>query len=213
MKRVSAIVLAAGLSRRMGEVNKLALPIHGTPLLTHTLERLLESNLHEIVVVIGHEQETIRTLISSLPVNIVYNENYQEGQMTSVHCGLSALKEPGDGVMICLSDLPLLQAEDINRLIDAFLNHCETSVMVPTFQGKRGNPIVMDFKHRQEILGSGRNLGCKRLLEKNPDLVTALEMKNDHTVFDLDTQDDYQRALCRITAELSAAQSEITVER
>jgi molybdenum cofactor cytidylyltransferase len=210
IKRVSGIVLAAGLSSRMGEINKLTLSINGTPLLIHTLKQLLKSNLHEIVVVIGYEQEMVRSLISKLPVRLVYNENYLEGQMTSVHCGLSALHDACDGVMICLSDLPLLQPCDINQLINAFLNQCETSIMVPTYQGQRGNPIVMDFKHRQDILENGRNLGCKRLLEKNPDMVTVLKMKNDHTVFDLDTTDDYLRVLNRIVVEQSSVQSEIT---
>lgn len=208
MKRVSAIVLAAGLSSRMGTVNKLSLSINGKPLLKHTLQNLLDSELHEIVVVIGHEQEMVRSMISGLKVKVVYNENYQEGQMTSVHCGLSSLQNSCDGVMICLSDLPLLQAGDVNQLIDAFLNHCETSVIVPTYQGKRGNPIVLDFKHRQDILGNGRNLGCKRLLEKNPDIVTALEMDNDHTIVDLDTEDDYERVLYRMIVEQSAVHSE-----
>jgi molybdenum cofactor cytidylyltransferase len=69
---------------------------------------------------------------------------------------------------------------------------------VPTYRGARGNPIVLAHDHRQRILAGERNLGCKRLIENNPDLVTALEMANDHVVFDLDTEQAYRQLQHRL---------------
>jgi len=175
----------------MGAVNKLTLSVAGQPLLRRTAETLLRIGLHELVVVVGHEQQTARALLHDLPLRVVCNENYQEGQMTSVHCGMAALRHSCDAVLVCLADLPLLTAEDLQRLIDAF-EHCSTSVLVPTYRDERGNPIVLAYEHRRQILAGDRNLGCKRLIQKHPELVTAVEMDNDHLVFDLDTPEAYQ---------------------
>ena len=199
MSVVSAILLAAGESRRMGATNKLTLPVAGQPLLRRTAETLLQAGLRELVVVVGHEQQAARGVLRGLPLHIVYNEDYREGQMTSVHCGMRALQQVCDAVLVCLADLPLLAADDLSRLSAAF-EHCPTSVLVPTFQGERGNPIVLAYAHRQQILAGDRTLGCRRLIEKHPELVTTLEMPNDHLVFDLDTPEAYQRLQQRLAA-------------
>jgi molybdenum cofactor cytidylyltransferase len=193
--KVSAILLAAGESRRMGTVNKLALDVGGVPLLRRTAMALLSANLEEIVVVLGHQADTARALLEGLPLRLVENPDYTHGQMTSVYQGMQVLHRPCDGVMICLSDQPLIETVDINTLIRAFTEECPRSVLVPTYQGRRGNPIVLAWRHRETILAGDRNLGCKRLLEKHPALVWPYPMDNDHCVFDLDTAEDYER-LC-----------------
>lgn len=205
MSGVSAILLAAGQSRRMGKLNKLTLPVAGVPLLRHVATTLLNSNLQEIVVVVGHESQTARDVLRDLPLTLVQNDRYQDGQMTSVYRGMEALSGSCGGVMVCLSDQPLLEVQDLNRLVNAFLHRCPTSVLVPSYQGRRGNPVIMAYEHRDAIVGGDRNLGCKKLIEKNPQLVTALEMDNDHVVFDLDTPADYQRLLGRLQPVNSAA--------
>ena len=199
MSTVSAIVLAAGESRRMGGINKLMLAVEGEPLLRHTVKTLLASRLGEVVVVLGHQAEEARILLHELEVRTVVNSHYREGQMSSVHCGLETLTRPCDGVMICLVDQPLLTAQDIDVLIDAF-GRRGASILVPTYEGRRGNPIVLAYAHRAEILGGGRNLGCKRLIESNPQLVSTVEMDVDHVVFDLDTPEDYASLQARLKA-------------
>jgi len=188
---ISAVLLAAGESRRMGEVNKLELLVDGIPLLRRTAETLLASKLQEIVVVLGHQAEKAGEILDGLPLTFIYNEAYRDGQMTSVYQGLLSLSQPCDGVMICLSDQPLLETEDVNTLIDVFGKRSHGSVLVPTYEGKRGNPIVIDYSHRQEILNGERNLGCKKLIENNPELVSSFEMTNNHVVVDLDTPEEY----------------------
>lgn len=194
---VSAILLAAGESRRMGQVNKLALSVDGVPLLRRTLLTLLQAQLREVVVVVGHEQHSVRRLLAGIPVRIVSNDRYREGQMTSVHCGMQALEEACDGVMVCLSDQALLEPGDIKLLVDHFLSK-PAAVLVPTYRGQRGNPIILASQHRTDILNGDRNLGCRRFIEKNPELVTTLAFDNDHVVFDLDTPEDYARLQLRL---------------
>lgn len=197
MSDISAVVLAAGESLRMGAQNKLRLSVEGEPLLRKTMRTLLASRLTEIVVVLGHEAEQSRELLTELPVTVVVNEHYQQGQMSSVHAGMKALSADCDGIMVCLSDQPLLESADINALIEAFAQRSHGSVLVPTYQGQRGNPIVMAYQHRQAILSGDRNLGCKRLIEKNPQLVCSVEMDNEHFVFDVDTPEDYAELVRR----------------
>jgi len=191
MKSVSAILLAAGESRRMGKPNKLEMDANGITLLRRTAKILLESGIQELVVVIGHEADKTRPLIEDLPLKIVMNNDYHKGQMTSVYKGLESLSQVSDGVMVCLSDQPLLETLDINIIIDAFEKCSAGSVLVPTYEGKRGNPIIFAQEQRAAILKGQKNLGCRRLIEKNPELVTSFEMKNNHVVFDLDTPEDY----------------------
>ena len=107
-----------------------------------------------------------------------------------MYCGLAALEKPCTGVMICLSDQVLLNVEDIKHIRRGF-DRCPTSIMVPVYKGARGNPVVLDYGHRQTILADKRNLGCRRLIEKNPELVTVLEMPNDHVLVDIDTPEAY----------------------
>lgn len=192
MTRVSAVLLAAGESQRMGGVNKLTLPVGGVPLLRYSAQVLLASKLHEVIVVLGHEAERARELVGDLAVTIVHNPDYKSGQMTSVHCGIEQLARPCDAIMICLADQPLLAPADIDALIEAFARRRRGSILVPTCRGQRGNPIILAAEHRAAILAGERNLGCKRLIERNPELVEAIETVNEHYVFDLDTPAQYQ---------------------
>ncbi len=191
--RIAAVLLAAGESRRMGACNKLALQVDGIPLVRRTARVLLDSKVCEVVAVLGHEAERVRGLLTGLPLRVVINEEYAEGQMNSVHCGLAALDDVYDGVMIALSDQPLIEAEDIDRIVAGFAQCERGSVLVPVHAGQRGNPIVLPWEHRERILAGERNLGCKRLIERNPELVTTLEFEHARVTVDLDTTADYAR--------------------
>ena len=189
---IAAIVLAAGSSQRMGEHNKLHLPIDGVALLRRSLQTLLAANIDELVVVLGHEQESTRALVDDLPLQIVCNEAHSSGQMTSVHCGLAALENNHGGVIIALGDQPALTVADINYLIDAYQQRSGGEVVVPTFAGQRGNPIIISESCRADILAGTRNLGCRKFIDKNPELVCKVEMPGPGVLIDLDTPQEYE---------------------
>ena len=206
MSGVAAILLAAGESCRMGPRNKMTLPVAGVPLLRRIASTLVNSEVGEIVAVLGYEEQTARALLAELPLRLVTNERYREGQMTSVHCGLEALREPCKGIMVCLSDQPLLRVEDIDCLVHAFEQQPPGSVLIPAWQGRRGNPVILAHEHRDAILAGGPGLGCRQYIDAHPQLVAWQEMDNDHVVFDLDTPEDYQRLLHRLAcAEIASA--------
>jgi len=203
LKRVSVVLLAAGESRRMGELNKLTLPVDGVALLRRMAMMLCNYGraegcaFSEVVVVTGHDQRAAVEQLSGLPVSVAHNANYTEGQMSSVLCGLKSLAQPSDGVMICLSDLPLLELEDL-RLIHQAFTDADRPILVPTYGGQRGNPIILETSQVEEILTTGRNLGCRNLIEREPARVTQLEMPNDHVIIDMDTPDNYKNVQARV---------------
>ena len=188
---ITAIVLAAGESRRMGNRNKMELIINGQKLIRQTVSTILKSSVNEVIVVTGYQADVVRYSLIGLPVVKVHNDDYEKGQMSSVHKGLSKIKKSCDGIMVCLGDQPLLNSEDIDCLINAFNQRPHGSILVPTYRGQRGNPIILSYEHRNQILNGESNLGCRKLIHNNPELVTTLEMKNDHVITDIDTPDDY----------------------
>lgn len=196
MRTFSAILLAAGESRRMGPANKLLLPVGGKPLLIRSLAMLACCRFEEIVVVLGHEAELLANLVRpwcerKMPrVSAVLNHDYRNGQMSSVNCGVRSLMRAVDAILVCPADMPLLEPSDIDALLDAYRALDGAAILVPTFGGRRGNPIVMAGAHREEILAH-RNLGCKNLIARNPDLVASVEMPNARCLVDLDTPQDY----------------------
>jgi molybdenum cofactor cytidylyltransferase len=189
---LSAIVLAAGLSRRMGPRNKLLLPVDGIPLVRRSVAVVLGHPFVEVVVVTGHEAPLVEAVLDRLAVRIVRNPRYEEGQMTSVRAGLEALSASAvRGVMVCLADQPALTTEDLGTLADAFLAKDACPVLVPTFGGARGNPIVLDRRSLESILSRRANFGCRQFVAKHADVVTTLEMPNDHVLTDVDRPEDY----------------------
>ena len=189
--RISAILLAAGESRRMGGVNKLLLPIDGVTLVRRTAETLLASGIEDVVAVLGFEADQVERALGGVPLRFVMNDAFRDGQETSVRAGLSAIRPGCAGVMICLGDQPALSPEDIREIERAFFERKRGSVLVPMYRGTRGNPIVLDRNGLDQILARGGKFGCRQLTTHHADLVEPYEMPNDHVVKDIDRPEDY----------------------
>lgn len=190
---IAAIVPAAGMSKRMGR-NKLLLPFRGKPLIVRAVDTLLDSAVDEIVVVLGHEAETVKDRLKGKQVVLVENPDYREGMSTSVRAGLRAVPSEAEAIMIYLADQPLLEPEDVNRLIAAFAEarRQNKSIVIPFFRGQRGNPVILDSSYKEEILEVVGDVGCRRAIKRNPDRVLVVEMETDHAVRDVDSEEDYQ---------------------
>lgn len=192
----------------MGTANKLGLDVAGEALVRRAARVLLASQVERVVVVLGHQAELVAPLLADLPVQQVVNPAYADGQMTSVHRGLEALDVVCDGMMVVLADQALLTAADIDELIDAFAGLGAGRVLVPMYRGRRGNPAIISYCHRDAILASGPKPGCRGFIDRHPELVTAVEMANDHVVVDLDTPRDYAELRRRL--DLAAAPKQET---
>ncbi|MBO1256155.1 nucleotidyltransferase family protein [Alteromonas sp. 5E99-2] len=190
-----AVLLAAGLSQRMGEINKLLIPVGNKPMVRHVVEQYVDAGISEIVVVVGYQQERIRNALDGLDVKIVFNENFSDGQITSIRCGLTALPEKIKTVLIGLSDQPLLTASDLQQLLSSFLQQSEKSMLVPHYQGVRGNPIVLSAEQALAVDSDGIRLGCRKLIDRYPDKVFRFEATNSHFTCDLDTANEVKELL------------------
>ncbi len=190
---IAAIVPAAGMSTRMGR-NKLLLAFRGKPLIARAVDTLLESEINEVVVVLGHEADKVKATLQGKQVTIVKNFDYRQGMSTSIRVGLGAVSSGARAIMIYLPDQPLLEPEDVNWLIRAFAEARERnkSIVVPFFRGQRGNPVILDASFKEAILEVVGEVGCKRVIKRNPDKVLMVEMKTDHVVRDVDRMEDYE---------------------
>ena len=191
---ISAIVPAAGLSTRMGQ-NKLLMPFGDKSLIEHAVDTLKASDVDEIVVVLGHEADQVRSRLERRRVNFVHNPDYREGLSTSVRTGMSAVAKGADAIMIYLADQPLIQPDEISRLIQAFAEakRAGKSIVVPFFENRRGNPVILDASYRAMVLDIVGDVGCRRIIRRYPEQVFAVQMQTDHVVRDVDTPEDFLR--------------------
>jgi molybdenum cofactor cytidylyltransferase len=202
---VSAVVLAAGMSTRMGR-NKLLLRFRDKPLVMHAVDTLLASKVGEIIVVLGHESEKVwdqlEDYAGQVPVGaqrnrvrLVNNPDYRDGLSTSVRTGIQAVSPEARAIIIYLADQPLLEPGDVDRIIAAFAaaKAEDKTIVVPFFKGERGNPVILDASLRDSILGIVGDVGCKGVIKRFPEKVYAVEMENDHVVRDVDDVQAYER--------------------
>ena len=192
---ISAVILAAGESRRMGTQNKLLLPIGGEALLVKLVTSVCASDVGQVLVVIGHEAEKIRRELNELPLNFVYNPNFSEGMTTSIKYGVKEVSNECDGLLICLGDMPFINTSEINKLIHAYVKNRikgEGLIVVPVFKRQRGNPVLFSIEFRNDILEHKKESGCKEVIMKNSDSVMEIEMDDEKMLLDVDTMEDYQ---------------------
>ena len=186
--RFGGVLLAAGESRRMGGPNKLEFRLDGVPLVRRTARTLLDAGLSPLVVVLGHAAERIAPLLQGLPVRIVVNEDYQDGQQSSVSCGLRALTDPLDAYVVCLSDLPLMTEAHLRDLFDAFEKDPRPAILMPVHEGQRGNPVVFDAGLRDALLATAG--GARAWIDAHPGAVRRHPVAHPGFTTDLDTLDD-----------------------
>ena len=194
MAELQVIVLAAGMSHRMADDNKLLLPVGGMPLVRLTVSRMAMLDNAAVTVVLGHEAELVAAALAGIDARLVVNGRFGDGQMTSVHCGLAAAGK-ADNFMIVPADMPRLSAADCEALLAAHEAAPKGRVTVP-FRGEgaarqRGNPIILPAEAVAGILDGGVKLGCRGLLEQQPDLMFPVEMGSDGYFVDLDTPEAY----------------------
>jgi molybdenum cofactor cytidylyltransferase len=197
-RRVAAIVLAAGRSTRMGGPNKLLAEIGGRPLVRIAAEQALASRAAPVVVVTGHERAKVEAALAGLRVRLVHNPDYAAGLSTSLKAGLGALPPSADGAIVCLGDMPQVTAALIDRLVDAFDPERGALVVVPTIEGKRGNPVVWSRRFFSDLMGLEGDVGARHLIATYADVVAEVPVEDAAALTDVDTPD----ALLAVKAEL-----------
>ena len=185
--RIAAIILAAGQSRRMGQINKLLAEIDGQPMVNRAVSAVRASRAGPVLVVVGHEADKLRAAVGNDGVRFVENPDYAKGLSTSLARAIAALDPNVDGVIVCLGDMPRVSAAAIDRLIAAFDPLEGRAICVPTHHGKRGNPMVFARRFFDEVCDISGDLGARQLTGAYPELTCEVEMTEDGVLLDIDT--------------------------
>ena len=192
--RVGAVLLAAGEGSRMGNIPKCLIQLDGQTLLQRQLIALTEAGVDEVVVVTGHHHLAVERELAALkslnPIRVIRNAHANEGQARSVRLGIETLGSDFDAVIMALSDQPFIDSQDIKALIAAFKKRTVGEIILPMFNGQRGNPIMLSGSVMKTILASGAEMVCRNFMDQHPELVHQWQTQNDHYVVDVDTPED-----------------------
>ena len=195
MSKTVAILLAAGESRRMGQLKAL-LPWQGTSLLAHQVGVLCEAGVDGVIVVLGHRAEELKPIVVGQPkVTCVVNPDYLKGKTTSIKTGVSSLlRDNLDSLLVLNVDQPRT-ADTLRHLLH---QHRASSALItiPTYQGKGGHPIILDASLVDELLSvQEETLGLKAVTQRHQDRMQRVEVEDPGVLQDLNTPEQYQEAL------------------
>jgi molybdenum cofactor cytidylyltransferase len=185
---VAAVVLAAGRSRRMAPHNKLLVPDRtGKPMIARVVDNVLSSGARPVLVVLGHQAEEVEKLLAGKPVRFVQAPDYAEGLSASLKAGIAAVPPDSAAAIVCLGDMPLVTGRMIDRLLAQYDPTEGRRIVLPTFRGKQGNPMLWDRSFFPEILAITGDSGARFLLGKHLESVAEVEMADDAVLRDFDT--------------------------
>jgi molybdenum cofactor cytidylyltransferase len=186
-RNIAALVLAAGRSTRMGGPNKLLEEINGKALVRHVAEHVLASRAKPVIVVTGHQKERVERALAGLPVTFVHNPDFATGLSTSLKAGIAAVPAEADGAIVCLGDMPQVSATLIDRLIGAFEPERGALVVIPTIEGKRGNPVLWARRFFADLAAVEGDVGARHLIGGYAEAVVEVALDDAAALTDVDT--------------------------
>lgn len=179
------------MSQRMGSPKQL-LRLAGETILEHTLKNLRASDVNEIVLVLGFAADSVEKGISTDRVKIVRNKDYQQGMGTSLRTGLAAVDPQASAALIVLADQPFVRLETINQLI-AYHQESNPQIVIPTFNGFRGNPVLLDRSVFADLQALTGDVGCRAIFGDHTENVRKLAVNDIGILVDIDSQDEYKK--------------------
>ena len=200
-RNIATVVLAAGRSTRMGGPNKLLAEIGGRALVRIAVEEVLASRARPVIVVTGHQHERVEAALKGLDVVFVQNPDYAEGLSSSLKAGIAALPPNADAALVCLGDMPQVEASLIDRLLAAFNPENGALIVVPTIAGKRGNPVVWSRRFFADFARLTGDVGARALIAAYPEAVAEVALTDAGALTDVDTAE----ALDAVRAEMEGA--------
>jgi len=188
-----AVVLAAGRSERMGSA-KLLLPMGRITLIETVIRGVLRSRVEGVLVVLGADREKLEPVIGRYPVRTVFNPDFGRGMLSSVKRGFEAVPPDVRAVLVFLGDQPAPSASVTCRIIDAY-RKTGKGIVLPAFRGRRGHPVLVDLKYRDEVGALDPRIGLRQLPRAHPDDVFEVKVRTPAVLRDIDTQEDYRTLL------------------
>jgi len=186
---ISAILLAAGESKRMGGENKLKKKIDNEPLIKHSIQNILNSNIDELIVVVGYQEEIIKKLIiKNKKIKIISNKNFKNGMASSIKEGLKHLSKKAEYFFICLGDMPNINKKIYNNLIKS---KNKNQIIIPSYKGKRGNPVLFNKSMKKIITNIKGDSGAKKIITMYKEKIIIFETNDQSIVQDFNTQQNF----------------------
>ena len=186
-RRIAAVVLAAGRSTRMGGPNKLLAEIRGRPLVRIVVEEALASLAKPVIVVVGHQRGEVEKALASLPVQFIHNPDFAQGLGTSLKAGIAAVPADADGAIVCLADMPQVDASLLNRLIAAFDPDRGALIAMPTVEGRRGNPVLWSRRFFPDLMAIEGDVGARHFIGRYSEAVVEVPLEGKAALVDVDT--------------------------
>jgi molybdenum cofactor cytidylyltransferase len=186
--KTGAVVLAAGESKRMGK-QKLLLPWGEKTMIEEVIGHLLESKVHEILVVLGADSPRVEKKIKPLPVKTTVNPYYKKGMLSSVQWGFKKTEKDVQGVLVCLGDQPLIPFSVIDRILDSY-EESKKGIIIPVYKKKRGHPVLIDAQYRKEVETLDSNIGLRALMRRHPQDIFEVDVDTPGILKDIDTKTD-----------------------
>jgi molybdenum cofactor cytidylyltransferase len=202
-KTLAGIVLAAGESRRMGQPKQL-LPFGEHTILERVVDTLLTAGVGEVIVVLGHLADRVRTVLGDRPVRAVVNEAYRQGMLSSVKCGVRAIGAGYDAVLFALGDQPHIEGAVVSEVMRAY-RAGNAGIVIPRYGDKKGHPIIINLaKYREAIVNLPEDGGLNALMQAHADDVRLIDVASEDIIRDIDVPDDYTRELDRFMERRSS---------
>lgn len=191
LRSLTAIVLAAGLSSRLPGENKLLKHIDGRPLVAHALDPLRALDIQKPILVAGHDSGPLIELLRDHPVEIVINSTPEMGMASSISTGIAALPNGVDGFFIVLGDMPFIKPDDYKALTKVFSDKAGASICIPTFEGKRGHPVLFPMHFAKKLRSLEGDQGAKKLLKQYSRDIEEVPRPSDGVLRDFDSISDF----------------------
>jgi len=200
-RNVAAVILAAGRSTRMGGPNKLLAEIARRPLVRIVVEQALASRANPVIVVVGHERAEVEKALAGLPVQLVHNPEFAQGLGGSLRAGIATVPADADGAIVCLGDMPQVDAGLIDRLIAAFDPDRGALIVMPTVEGRRGNPVLWSRRFFPELMAIEGDVGARHFIARYSEAVVEVPLEGKAALVDVDTPE----ALVGVKAAIEGA--------
>ena len=188
---ITAILLAAGQSKRFKNGNKLLKNYKGKYLINHILKSLIKSKVNKIIIVLGHENRKIKKIaLKNKKITFVINSQYLKGISTSIKSGLKKISKKNIGFLIAHADMPLVSKAILNTLCSALKNK-NKEIFVPVYKKKVGNPLAFKYSMFKSLKKIKGDRGAKKLIKSNKSKVQLVKMKSKSILIDFDQLKDF----------------------
>ncbi len=187
-RRIEAIILAAGSSRRYGAANKLLQTLGNRPLVNHVVTAARRADVDGITLVVGHDADAVIDVVEG--ASVVHNAEHASGMASSLAAGIAALAPAVDAALVLLADMPWLESDHLNRVVQRYRQLPDDAIVTPVFSGTRGHPVLWPRAYFPELLSLQGDRGARELLRLHADRVRTVAVDDDAVLRDVDTPSD-----------------------